>query len=47
MKMNELKTSFNSLYDSKKTLFEEEALNEKLASESIECNTSCYSYRNR
>ena len=36
MKMNELKTSFNSLYDSKKTLFEEEALNEKLASESID-----------
>ena len=33
MKMNELKTSFNSLYDSKKTFFEEEALNEKLASE--------------
>ena len=36
MKMNELKTSFNSLYDSKKTFFEEEALNEKLASESID-----------
>ena len=36
MKMNELKTSFNSLYDSKKTLFEEEALNEKLVSESID-----------
>mgnify|MGYP000566879268 CR=1 FL=1 len=36
MKMNELKTSFNSLYDSKKTLFEEEALNEKLAKESID-----------
>ena len=36
MKMNELKTSFNSLYDSKKTLFEEEALNERLASESID-----------
>lgn len=36
MKMNELKNSFNSLYDSKKTLFEEEALNEKLASESID-----------
>lgn len=36
MKMNELKTSFNALYDSKKTLFEEEALNEKLASESID-----------
>ena len=36
MKMNELKTSFNSLYDSKRTFFEEEALNEKLASESID-----------
>lgn len=36
MKMNELKNSFNSLYDSKKTLFEEEALNEKLVSESID-----------
>ena len=36
MKMNELKNSFNSLYDSKKTLFEEEALNEKLASERID-----------
>ncbi|MBD9099025.1 phenylalanine--tRNA ligase subunit alpha [bacterium] len=36
MKMNELKNSFNLLYDSKKTLFEEEALNEKLASESID-----------
>ena len=36
MKMNELKNSFNSLYDSKKALFEEEALNEKLASESID-----------
>ena len=36
MKMNELKTSFNSLYDSKKTFLEEEALNEKLASESID-----------
>ena len=36
MKMNELKTSFNSLYDSKRTFFEEEALNERLASESID-----------
>lgn len=35
-KMNELKTTFNSLYEEKKQIFEETILNEKLASESID-----------
>ena len=35
-KMNELKTTFNSLYEEKKQIFEEAILNEKLASESID-----------
>jgi phenylalanine--tRNA ligase, alpha subunit len=35
-KMNELKTTFNSLYEKKKQIFEEAILNEKLASESID-----------
>lgn len=35
-KMNELKTTFNSLYEEKKQIFEEAILNEKLANESID-----------
>lgn len=35
-KMNELKTTFNYLYEKKKQIFEEAILNEKLASESID-----------
>lgn len=35
-KMNELKTTFNSLYEEKKQIFEEATLNEKLANESID-----------
>ena len=34
--MNELKTTFNSLYEEKKQIFEEAILNEKLANESID-----------
>ena len=35
-KMNELKTTFNSLYEEKKQIFEEAILNEKLTNESID-----------
>ncbi len=35
-KMNELKTTFNSLYEEKKQIFEEAILNEKLANERID-----------